>query len=339
MILARTVISKHKIAYDENIALGSQEHEGTWVRMALDAGYHAVIAVPLLLQDQAIGAFMLYLDKPYQVSKRDTFLLSTAAIQTSMAVQNALLFAEVKEKNAALERANALKSQFLSTVTHELRSPLHSIIGYGSLIVDGFVEGNLTPQQEEDIRFIVRRAEDLSDLVDEMLDLSKIEADKIEVKPEPIELTASLQDVINQLKLVANEKKIYLTLDMEEHIPRVYADGYRLRQVITNLVSNALKFTEQGGVTIRCTSLHDRGMVRIAVQDTGIGISPAALGLIFEAFRQADGSTTRRFGGTGLGLTIAKRLVELQGGEISVESIVGQGSIFSLTLPIANVKV
>ena len=334
MTLARMVITKQKIAYDEDIVSGSQEHDG-WARMALDAGYHAVIAVPLLLQDQAIGAFMLYFDKPYQVSKRDTFLLSTAAIQASMAIQNALLFAEVKDKNAALERANALKSQFLATVTHELRSPLHSIIGYGSMVVDGFVEGDLTPQQEEDIRFIVRRAEDLSHLVDEMLDLSKIEADKIEVTPEPIELAASIRDIISQLKLMADEKKLYLTLDIEENMPLVRADSYRLRQVITNLVSNALKFTEQGGVTIHCTLLHDVNMVRIAVQDTGIGISPAALGIIFEAFRQADGSTTRRFGGTGLGLTIAKRLVELQGGEIAVESIMGQGSTFSLTLPIA----
>ncbi len=335
MSLARMVITKQKIAYDEDIVSGSQEHDG-WARMALDAGYHAIIAVPLLLQDQAIGAFMFYFDKPYQVSKRDTFLLSTAAIQASMAIQNALLFAEVKDKNAALERANALKSQFLATVTHELRSPLHSIIAYGSLVVDGFVEGDLTPQQEEDIRFIVRRAEDLSHLVDEMLDLSKIEADKIEVTLEPIELAASIQDIINQLKLMADEKKLYLTLDIEENMPLVRADSYRLRQVITNLVSNALKFTEQGGVTVRCTRIYEQNMVRIAVQDTGIGISPAALGFIFEAFRQADGSTTRRFGGTGLGLTIAKKLVELQGGEIAVESIMGQGSTFSLTLPIAT---
>jgi signal transduction histidine kinase len=203
------------------------------------------------------------------------------------------------------------------------------------MIVDGFVDGDLTQQQEDDIRFIVRRAEDLSYLVDEMLDLSKIEADKIEIQAEPIELTQSLQDIINQLKLLANEKSLYLILEMEENMPSVNADSYRLRQVVTNLVSNALKFTEQGGVTIRCTQTSDGDMVRIAVQDTGIGISPAALGFIFEAFRQAESGTTRRFGGTGLGLTIAKRLVELQGGEVSVESVVGQGATFSLTLPIA----
>ncbi len=336
MILARLVIQKQKIACGEDIATIYQERHDNWARMALEAGYRSVIAVPLVLQDQAIGAFMLYSDKPYQVSSRDTFLLSTAAIQASMAIQNALLFAEVKEKNAALERANTLKSQFLANVTHELRSPLHSIIGYGSMIVDGFVDGELTKQQEEDISFIVRRAEDLSHLVDEMLDLSKIEADKIEVKTEPIELETSLKDIINQLKLMANEKKLYLTLEMEEDIPLVYADSYRLRQVITNLASNALKFTEQGGVTIRCTGTSDGATVRIAVQDTGIGISPAALSFIFEAFRQADGSTTRRFGGTGLGLTIVKKLVELQGGEVAVESTVGQGSIFSLTLPVVT---
>ncbi len=335
MILAHMVIQKQKIAYGEDVATIYQERRENWARIALETGYRAVIAVPLLLQDQAIGAFMLYSDSPYQVSSRETFLLSTAAIQASMAIQNALLFAEVKEKNAALERANNLKSQFLANVTHELRSPLHSIIGYGSMIVDGFVDGELTKQQEEDIQFIVRRAEDLSHLVDDMLDLSKIEADRIEVKPEPLDLASSLTDVINQHKLMANEKELYLKLEMEESLPLVLADSHRLRQVVTNLVSNALKFTEQGGVTLRCTLNKSGDMVRVTVQDTGIGISPAALEYIFEAFRQADGSTTRRFGGTGLGLTIAKKLIELQGGEVAVESVIGQGSAFSLTLPVA----
>ncbi len=253
-----------------------------------------------------------------------------------MAIQNALLFAEIKEKNNALERANNLKSQFLANVTHELRSPLHSIIGYGSMVVDGFVEGELTPQQEEDIRFIVRRAEDLAHLVDDMLDLSKIEADHIEVKLEPVNLAVSMNDLVSQYKHTASDKKLYLNIEMEEHLPPVLADSQRLQQIVTNLVSNALKFTTQGGVTVRCSHTLDGEMMRISVQDTGIGISPAALGLIFEVFRQADGSTTRQFGGTGLGLTIAKRLAELQGGEIAVESIVGQGSTFSLTLPIAS---
>lgn len=112
------------------------------------------------------------------------------------------------------------------------------------------------------------------------------------------------------------------------------ADSQRVGQVATNLVSNALKFTKQGGVTIACSLLENYDMLRVAVHDSGIGISPAALGYIFEAFRQADGSTTRQFGGTGLGLTIARKLIELQGGEVAVESIVGQGSTFSFTLPI-----
>src|SRR5438128_9468580 len=154
--------------------------------MALEAGYRSVIAVPLLLQEQAIGSFMLYRDTPYQMSSQDTFPLSTAAIQAAMAIQNALLFAEVKEKNAALERVNRLKSEFLATVTHELRTPLHSIISYGALILEGFVEGELTSEQEEHIQFMVRRAEELTHLVDDMLDLSKIEAGCSKVKPVPI---------------------------------------------------------------------------------------------------------------------------------------------------------
>ncbi len=336
MILACMTMQKQKIAYGEDIQMIYQERGEAWSRMALEAGYRSVIAVPLLLQEQTIGAVVLYGDRPYQVSRRDTFLLSTAAIQAAMAIQNALLFAEVKDKNAALERVNHLKSQFLATVTHELRTPLHSIISYGALILEGFVEGELTAEQEEHIQFIVRRAEDLSRLVDDMLDLSKIEADRLEVKVEPLELESSLTEVVNQLKPMANTKGLLLTLEVVDSLPLVLADSHRIRQVVINMVSNALKFTEKGGVTIRCTQLERYDMLRISVCDTGIGISPAALDYIFEAFRQADGSTTRRFGGTGLGLTIARKLIELQGGEVSVESIVGQSSTFSFTLPIAS---
>jgi signal transduction histidine kinase len=336
MILARMAMQKQKIAYGEDVQMIYHERGEAWSRMALEAGYRSVIAVPLLLQEQTIGAVVLYDNKPYQVSRRDTFLLSTAAIQAAMAIQNALLFAEVKDKNAALERVNHLKSQFLATVTHELRTPLHSIISYGALILEGFVEGELTVEQEEHIQFIVRRAEDLSRLVDDMLDLSKIEADRLEVKVEPIALESSLTEVVNQLKPMANNKGLQLTLEMEDSFPLVLADSQRIRQIVINLVSNALKFTESGAVTIRCSQLERYEMLRISVCDTGIGISPAALDYIFEAFRQADGSTTRRFGGTGLGLTIARKLIELHGGEVSVESTVGLGSTFSFTLPVAS---
>ena len=339
MILARMAMQKQKIACGEDIKMIYQERGEAWARMALDAGYYSVIAVPLLLQDQVIGAIVVYSDRPYQVNRRDTFLLSTAAIQAAMAIQNVLLFAEVKDKNAALERVNHLKSQFLATVTHELRTPLHSIISYGALILEGFVEGELTAEQEEHIQFIVRRAEDLSRLVDDMLDLSKIEADRLEIKVEPLALEPSLTEVINQLKPMASNKGLQLTLEMDDSLPMVLADSQRIRQVVINMVSNALKFTEKGGVTIQCALLDRYDMLRISVNDTGIGISPAALGYIFEAFRQADGSTTRRFGGTGLGLTIARKLIELQGGEVSVESVVGQGSTFSFTLPIASAAV
>ncbi|HXZ05540.1 MAG TPA: ATP-binding protein [Ktedonobacteraceae bacterium] len=336
LILAHMSMQKQKIACGEDIQMIYRERGEPWARMALEAGYFSVFSVPLLLQDQVIGAIVLYGDRPYQVSRRDTFLLSTAAIQAAMAIQNALLFAEVKDKNAALERVNHLKSQFLATVTHELRTPLHSIISYGALILEGFVEGELTAEQEEHIQFIVCRAEDLSRLVDDMLDLSKIEADRLEVKVEPLALEESLMEVVNQLKPMASNKGLRLTLEMEDSLPMVLADSQRIRQVAINMVSNALKFTEKGGVTIHCALLDRYEMLRISVNDTGIGISPAALDYIFEAFRQADGSTTRRFGGTGLGLTIARKLIELQGGEVSVESVVGQGSSFSFTLPVVS---
>ena len=331
--LARMAIQRQKIVYAEDIAQIYQERQENWAYRALESGYRSVITVPLMLREQPIGAFILYTANPYTVSSRDTFLLSTAAMQTSIAIQNAMLYAEVKVKNAALERANHLKSQFLANVTHELRTPLHSIISYGSLIVDGFVDGELTAEQEEHIQFMVRRAEDLSHLVDDMLDLSKIEADRIEVKPEPLAMKPFLIEIVNQLKSIANNKGLSLLLEIDEGIPSALADSHRLRQVMINLVSNALKFTEKGGVTIRCNTLRDHDMLSLSVTDTGIGITPTALSYIFEAFRQADGSTTRRFGGTGLGLTIAKKLIELQGGEIAVESVPGEGTTFTFTLP------
>ena len=336
MLLARMVMQKQKIAYGEDINAIYRERRETWARLALEAGYQSVVAVPLFLQDITIGAVMLYGDSPRQVTGHDTFLLSTAAIQAAMAIQNALLFAEVKDKNAALERANHLKSQFLATVTHELRTPLHSIISYGSLLLEGYVDGELTEEQQEHIQFMVRRGEDLSRLVDDMLDLSKIEADRLEIKVAALRLEQSLQDVLSELRQMAGSKGLALTLELEEELPLALADSHRIHQVLVNLVSNALKFTEKGGVTIRCALLDRYDMLRISVSDTGIGISPAALDYIFEAFRQADGSTTRRFGGTGLGLTIARKLIELQGGEVAVESIVGQGSTFSFTLPVAT---
>ncbi|HLG78325.1 MAG TPA: ATP-binding protein [Ktedonobacteraceae bacterium] len=335
-ILARMALQRRKIVYGDDIATIYRERHEHWARLALESSYHSAIAVPLLLQEQAIGAFILYTDEPYPISSQDTFLLSTAALQTAMAIENALLFAEVKEKNTALERANQLKSQFLANVTHELRSPLHSIISYGSLLIDGFVDGELTSEQEEYIQFMVRRAEDLSHLVDDMLDLSKIEADRIEVKLEPMHIEPCLQEVVTQLKPLAGNKDLYLRLDVAADLPQTLADSHRVRQIAINLVSNAIKFTESGGITIRCARLKGRDALQVSVIDTGIGISPAALSYIFEAFRQADGSTTRRFGGTGLGLTIARKLIELQGGEIAVESMPGSGSAFSFTLPVVS---
>jgi signal transduction histidine kinase len=334
--LAHITMQKQRIVYGEDIASIYQERGETWTLMALEAGFRSVMAVPLLLQEQSIGVFILFDDKPHQVTSEDTFLLKNAAVQAAIAIQNALLFAEVKDKNAALERVNHLKSEFLATVTHELRTPLHSIISYGALILEGFLDGELTAEQEEHIQFMVRSAEDLTRLVDDMLDLSKIEADRLEVKVEPLSLEPCLQEVLNLLKPEANTKGLSLTLEMAEPQQMVMADSHRIRQIVTNLVSNALKFTETGGVTIRCKVLESYHIVRVSVHDSGIGISPAALGYIFAAFRQADGSTTRRFGGTGLGLTIARKLIELQGGEVAVESILGQGSTFSFTLPVVS---
>ena len=254
-----------------------------------------------------------------------------------MAIENALLFAEVKNKNGALEPANQLKSQFLANVTHELRTPLHSIISYGALILEGFVDGSLTNEQEQSIQFMVHSAEELAQLVDDLLDLSKIEVTRLEIRPEPLALVPRLEKVVEQLKPIANNKNLTLTLKVEDDLPQALADGHRLRQVATNL---ALERPQIYRARRRYSSLPLSQTTWYATC-CGNGyrdrhLTGAALEYIFEAFRQADGSTTRRFGGTGLGFAIARKLVELQGGEIAVESVPGKGSTFSFTLPVTQ---
>lgn len=243
--------------------------------------------------------------------------------------------AALEETNHALQEANRLKGEFLSTMSHELRAPMNSILGYGHLLLDG-VAGDLTPEQAGDVAQITDSAETLLRLIDNVLDLSKIEAGRLDVAPEAIDLARLVAQVRSHFVLEAGEKNVALLVDIPADIPPVWADSEHLRQILTNLIGNAVKFTDRGRVTIaaRATAAE----IRLAVNDTGVGIPLSATEFIFEAFRQADSSLTRRFGGTGLGLSIARRLAELQGGRIEVSSQVGVGSTFTLTLPVAKVS-
>ena len=239
---------------------------------------------------------------------------------------------QLRETNAQLARASQFKSEFLAKMSHQLRTPLTAIIGFCEVVLGG-LDGELTPEQAEDVSQIHKSANVLLELVNEILDLSKIEAGKLEVAIRDVELQTVVDDVIATMVQIAQAKALKLTSQLSPSTSIVKADPGRLREILTNLVSNAIKFTPEGSVTI--TSAARNGMAEISVVDTGIGIASDARERIFQEFRQANDKIAETYGGTGLGLSIARKLAELQGGRMGVESQPGKGSRFWFTLPIA----
>ncbi len=237
---------------------------------------------------------------------------------------------ELQAANQELARANKLKSEFLANVSHELRTPLSAIIGFSQILLDG-IDGPVNEEQQQDIEQVNKSGQSLLALINQILDLSKIEAGKMELSLERVDLPALVNAVLDSISPLAQEKGLRIDTRFGPGLPAVEADATRLKQILINLLSNAVKFTERGHIEILAQS--SGRMVRIAVKDTGIGISFDAQKLIFEEFVQGDGSSTRRHGGTGLGLSIVRRLVEMHGGAITVVSEPGLGSTFTFTVP------
>jgi signal transduction histidine kinase/ActR/RegA family two-component response regulator len=232
-----------------------------------------------------------------------------------------------------LEASNRYKSEFLANVSHELRTPLNSILLLSKMLSEGSA-GELSEEESRQARVIHDAGTDLKALIDNILDLSRIDARQMTLHAETVDLRKLLHDVLELLKPQFDEKHLDLTLHIDDAVPEtIVTDGDKLRQIVINFLSNAVKFTESGGATVRLAS-GDSFPVNISVSDTGIGIPRGKHGLVFEAFKQADGSTSRRYGGTGLGLTISQELASLMGGQIVVESEAGKGSTFSLLLPL-----
>jgi signal transduction histidine kinase len=241
---------------------------------------------------------------------------------------------EVSRLNSALDQASRMKDQFLANVSHELRTPLNSVIGFSDLLVTmASAESPLTDTQRDYIETIARNGRHLLELINELLDLSKIAAGRLELRLEPLELDPLLREAADSVRAQLDAHHHRLAIELPEPPVVVTADPMRLRQVLLNLLSNAIKFTTDGGrITLRARS-DDGGRVRVAITDTGIGIAPADQGRLFQEFVQLDATPSRRFEGTGLGLALSKRLVELHGGTIGVESALGQGSTFWFTIP------
>jgi PAS domain S-box-containing protein len=237
-----------------------------------------------------------------------------------------------RETTHRLLELDRLKSQFLANMSHELRTPLNSIIGYSELLLDGD-DGELTDEAHEDVSTIHTSGQHLLSIINEILDLAKIEAGQMTIDPRAVQFETIASDVLQASEILLKDKPVELKLTEESPITKVSADPLRLRQILTNLVSNAIKFTQRGSVEI-AYGKEDMASAYVEVRDTGIGMSENDLTVIFQQFRQVDGSSTRRAGGTGLGLTITKALVELHHGTITVRSKLNHGTTFRITLPL-----
>ena len=296
-------------------------------------GYRSLLGVPMLFEDQVLGVLAVWGRQAEPFAPEVVDLLQTLANQSVLAIQNARLFREIADKSQQLETASRHKSEFLANMSHELRTPLNAVIGFSEVLAEGMF-GELNDKQAEYITDILESGRHLLSLINDILDLSKIEAGRMELEPSEFDLPAAIDTALLLMRERASRKGIELGRAVDARLGIVRADERKVKQVLLNLLSNALKFTpEDGRIDVRA-QVRD-GMAEISVTDTGVGIAAADQAAVFEEFRQV-GDSAKRVEGTGLGLALSRKFVELHGGRIWLTSQLGKGSTFTFTLPVCR---
>ena len=331
--LTGRTIADGKVIHIPDIEQQQHVYPRSW-QFAQKIGSHSMLSVPLMREGKPFGTMFLRRTEVRPFSEKEIALASTFASQAAIAIENVRLFKEIQEKSAQLEIANKHKSEFLANMSHELRTPLNAIIGFSEVLADRMF-GEINEKQADYLKDIHESGKHLLSLINDILDLSKIEAGRMDLDLASFHLPTALSNAMTLIRERAQRHGIQLGLDVDPKLNEIQADERKVKQILVNLLSNAVKFTPDGG-RVDVIAKMDSTKVAIAVRDTGIGIAPEDQAAVFEEFKQVGRDYTRKAEGTGLGLALTKRFVELHGGEISLASAPGKGSTFTITLPIRH---
>jgi two-component system, NtrC family, sensor kinase len=329
--LGRTAITLEPVQVPDITVPGA--YESRLRRNLIESGIRAILVVPMVREGQLIGCLGVTRNHPGEFPAETIALLRTFATQSALAIQNARLFHELADKGRQLEAASRHKSEFLANMSHELRTPLNAIIGFSEVLAEKMF-GDVNAKQAEYLQDILESGRHLLSLINDILDLSKIEAGHMELEPADFDLAGAIDNALTLVRERATRRGITLGRTIDERLGIVHGDERKVKQILLNLLSNALKFTPEGGRIDVGAGLHDN-VAEVSVVDTGVGIAPADQEAVFEEFRQV-GAAARKAEGTGLGLALSRKFVELHGGKIWVQSELGRGSTFTFTLPVGS---